>query len=91
MREEQQDGLGLGLDGHGCSRDKPQLDRAGGACQDARQGWRKGDTTGKPLILDSFYTKPKFLAVYYFTDTFALSLLLEVADRPLPDLLYGFQ
>lgn len=51
-----------------------------------REGWRKGDTRGKLLILHSFYTKIKFLAVYYFIYTL---LLLEVTDRPLSALNYS--
>lgn len=60
--------------------------REGGTCQDVRQGWRKGDTSGKLLILNSFYTKIKFLSVYYFIYTL---LVLEVTDRPLPALNYS--
>lgn len=56
-----------------------------GTCQDARQGWRKGDTRGKLLILNSFCTTITFLAVYYFTSSL---LLLEVTERPLPALTF---
>lgn len=53
--------------------------------RDARQGWRKGDTRGKLLILNSFCTKISFLSVYYFTSSL---LLLEVTERPLPALTF---